>query len=136
MTALTEMDVRDVFNYAQAHLIVGVYFLVSSKVATATKYIKHVATVVESSSGAFLPPLDCASQTLAPLEPSEEVQERFAFIAHIVNCRSLLQIHVLEKKTKTVHSDVLNDLPVRIVLMTGIRYVLTPVRRLPLPKEC
>jgi hypothetical protein len=112
------MDVRDVFNYAQVHLIVGVYFLVSSEITTATKYIKHVASLVERSPGVFLPPLDSESRTSTSLDPSEEVQERFVFIAHIVNCRSLLQIHVLEKKTKTVHADVLNDLPVRTILMT------------------
>jgi hypothetical protein len=116
MTALTEMDVRDVFNYAQVHLIVGVYFLVSSEVTTATRYIKNVASLIERSPGAFLPPLDGESRFTTSLEPSEEVQERFVLIAHIVNCRSLLQIHVLEKKTKTVHADVLNDLPVRAII--------------------
>lgn len=118
MTALKEMDVRDAFNYAQVHLIVGVYFLVSSEVTTATRYIKHVASIIERNPGTFLPPLDCESRTSTPLEPSEEVQERFALVAHIVNCRSLLQIHVLEKKTKTVHADVLSDLPVRIIPTT------------------
>ena len=117
MTALDGMDVRDVFNYAQVHLVVGVYFLVSSEVTTATRYIKHAANTIERSHGPFLPTLGGESQTSAPLEPSEEVQERFALIAHIVNCRSLLQIHVLEKRTKTVHADVLSDLPVRIALM-------------------
>lgn len=139
MTALTEMDVRDVFNYAQVHLIVGVYFLVSSEITTATRYIKQVASVIERSPGAFLPNLDGESRTTTSVEPSEEVQERFALIAHIVNCRSLLQIHVLEKKIKTVHADVLNDLPVRIVLMTDLHpaslCTYPPVRRLRLHKE-
>lgn len=124
MTALTEMDVADAFNYAQVHLIVGVYFLVSSEVTTATRYIRHVASIIERGPAAFLPPVACESQTSAPSEPSEEVQERFALIAHIVNCRSLLQIHVLEKKTKTVHADVLNDLPVRIVPITDLHPAL------------
>lgn len=116
MNALAEMDVRDVFNCAQAHLIVGANFLVSSEVATATRYIKHVASIMERRPIDFLPSPNGASQTSAPLEPSEEVQERFALIAHIVNCRSLLRVHVLEKKIKTVHADVINDLPVRTVL--------------------
>jgi hypothetical protein len=48
MDALSEMDVRDVFNYAaQAHLIVGANFLVSSEVTTATRYIKYVANIIE-----------------------------------------------------------------------------------------
>jgi len=110
------MDDRDVFNCAQAHLIVGANFLVSSEVTTATRYIKYAASIIERSPGDFIPPLNSASQSSTPLEPSEEVQERFALIAHIVNCRSLLRIHVLEKKIKTVHADVMNDLPVRIVL--------------------
>lgn len=125
MTALAEMDVRDVFNYAQVHLIVGVHFLVSSEVTTATRYIKRVANMIEHSPNAFLPPPNGESQTQTPLEPSEEVQERFALIAHIVDCRSLLQIHVLEKRAKTVHADVLNDLPVRIVLTTDPHHVLS-----------
>lgn len=114
--ALSKMDDRDVFNCAQAHLIVGANFLVSSEVTTATRYIKYAASIIERSPGDFIPPLNSASQSSTPLEPSEEVQERFALIAHIVNCRSLLRIHVLEKKIKTVHADVMNDLPVRIVL--------------------
>ena len=138
MTALAEMDVRDVFNYAQVHLIIGVYFLVSSEITTATRYIKQVASLIERSPGVFLPPLDSKSGTSVSLDPSEEIQERFVFIAHIVHCRSLLQIHVLEKKTKTVHADVLNDLPVRTIIMTDSYLVSScvyPVRRLLLRKE-
>ena len=115
MNALSEMDKRDVFNYAQAHLIVGANFLVSSEANTATRYIKLVASIIERSPSDFLPPLNGASRVSTPLELSNEVQERFALIAHIVNCRALLRIHVLEKKIKTVHSDVINELPVRIV---------------------
>ncbi|KAF9649873.1 hypothetical protein BDM02DRAFT_3113128 [Thelephora ganbajun] len=111
MNALSEVDVHDVFNCAQAHLIVGVYFLVSSEVTIATRYIKHVASIIQRSPSDFFTPLSSASQGSTSLEPSEEVQERFALIAHIVNCRSLLRIHVLEKKIKTVHTDVMNDLP-------------------------
>ena len=112
--ALSDMDVRDVFNCVQAHLIVGANFLVSSETSVATKSIKYVASTIERSPRDFLPPINDASPNSTPLEPSDEVQERFALIAHIVNCRSLLRIHVLEKKTKTVHSDVITDLPVRI----------------------
>lgn len=113
MTALSEMDNQDLFNCAQTHLIVGAYFLVSSEIATATQYIKRVATIVEHNPNSFLPLLDHAPQGSDSIGPPEEVEERFAFAAHIVNCRSLLRIHVLEKKIKTVHADVLNDLPVR-----------------------
>jgi hypothetical protein len=119
MTALSEMDVCDIFYCAQIYLIVGVYFLISSEITTATRYIKHAVEIIERSPDSFLPPFDDASQTATPLGTSEEVQvqERFALVAHIVNCRSLLRIHVLEKKIKTVHADVLNDLPVRIILI-------------------
>jgi hypothetical protein len=119
MSALSEMDVCDMFYCAQIHLIVGVYFLISSEITTATRYIKHAVEIIERSPDSFLPPLDDTSQTATPLGTSEEVQvqERFALMAHIVNCRSLLRIHVLEKKIKTVHADVLNDLPVRIILI-------------------
>ena len=111
------MDVRDAFDCAQVHLTVGVYFLISSEITTATRYIKHAVGIIERSPSSFLPPPNDESQTSTPLGTSEEVQERFALIAHIVNCRSLLRIHVLEKKIKTVHADVLNDLPVRIARM-------------------
>lgn len=126
MTALSEMDARDTFNCVQVHLIVGVYFLVSSEVTTATRYIKQVASIIERSPSAFLPPLNGASGTIASMEPSDEVQERFALIAHIVNCRSLLRIHVLEKKTKTVHTDVMNELPVRIFRSTSYSTLHSP----------
>jgi hypothetical protein len=109
------MKVRNVLNYVQAHLIVGANFLVSSEVPTAVQYIRCVAIHIERNPGELLPLTNGASQTSVPLEPSEEAQERFALIAHIVNCRSLLRIHVLEKKIKTVHADVISDLPVRIV---------------------
>ena len=126
MTALSEMDARDTFNCVQVHLIVGVYFLVSSEVTTATRYIKQVASIIERSPSAFLPPLNGASGTIASMELSDEVQERFALIAHIVNCRSLLRIHVLEKKTKTVHTDVMNELPVRIFRSTSFSTLHSP----------
>jgi hypothetical protein len=134
--ALSEMDVSDVFNRAQAHLIVGANFLVSSEVAVATRYIKSVANIIEHSPGDFLPPLNDAPQPPTTMEPSEEIDERFALIAHIVNCRSLLRIHVLERRIKTVHADVLSDLPVRATLSRIlIHYVLTLPRRPPLRKE-
>jgi hypothetical protein len=117
MNALSEMDVSNVFNCTQAHLIVGANFLVSSQVTTAVRYIRYVASIIERSPGDLLPFLNGGPQTSTLLEPSEEVQERFALIAHIVNCRSLLRIHVLEKKIKTVHADIISDLPVRIVLI-------------------
>lgn len=132
VNALSEMDVSDVFNRAQAHLIVGANFLVSSEVAAAAQYIKSAANTIEHSPGDFLPPLDDAPQPSTTLEPSEEVEERFALIAHIVNCRSLLRIHVLEKKIKTVHADVLNDLPVRAVpFRIPAHRVLTPGSQAP-----
>lgn len=130
--ALSKMDDRDVFNCAQAHLIVGANFLVSSEVAAATRYIKYVANIIEGSPSEFLPPLNDTSRPSTTLEPPEEVEERFALIAHIVNCRSLLRIHVLEKKIKTVHADVVNDLPVRIVLLRiSIYHILTPGSQAP-----
>ena len=113
MNALSEMDVRSAFDYAQAHMIVGANFLVSSEVTTATRYIKHVASIIERSPDDFLPPLNDVPRSSNPLEPSEEAEERFALIAHIVNCRSLLRIHVLEKGFRTVHADVIKGLPVR-----------------------
>lgn len=135
MDALSGMDVNDVFNRTQAHLIVGTNFLLSSEVATATRYIKSVANIIEHSPGDFLPPLNDASPPSTTLEPSEEIEERFALIAHIVNCRSLLRIHVLEKRIKTVHADVLNELPVRVVLLhILINHVFTLAHRLPLRK--
>ena len=124
--ALSDMNVRDVFNCVQAHLIVGANFLVSSETNVATRSIKYVASTIERSPSDFLPPINDTSPTSTPLEPSEEVQERFALIAQIVNCRSLLRIHVLEKKTKTVHSDVITDLPVRITLIPIPLHLLTP----------
>lgn len=130
MTALSEMDLCDAFNCAQAHLIVGVYFLVSSEVTTATRCIKHAASIIERNPGAFLPPPDGASQTSAPLEISEEVQERFALAAHIVTCRALLRIHVLEKKIKTVHADVLSEVPATVA--QGVLDVLKGPRDGPL----
>ena len=127
MNALSEMKVRNVLNYVQAHLIVGANFLVSSEVPTAVQYIRCVAIHIEHNPGDLLPLTSGASQTSAPLEPSEEAQERFALIAHIVNCRSLLRIHVLEKKIKTVHADVISDLPVRIVQFhIQFHHLLTP----------
>ena len=134
--ALSEMDVRDAFNCVQAHLIVATSFLASSEAPAATRYVKYVASIIERSPGDFLPPLNDESQPSAALGPSEEVEERFALIAQIVDCRSLLRIHVLEKKIKTVHADVLNDLPVRVVLLCIlVHHILTPARRLPLRKE-
>ena len=112
MNALSEMDVRSAFDYAQAHMIVGADFLVSSEVTTATRYIKHVASIIERSPNDFLPPLNDVPRSSNPLEPSE-AEERFTLIAHIVNCRSLLRIHVLEKGFKTAHADVIKGLPVR-----------------------
>ena len=126
MNALSEMDVRSAFDYAQAHMIVGANFLVSSEVTTATRYIKHVASIIERSPDDFLPPLNDVPRSSNPLEPSKEAEERFALIAHIVNCRSLLRIHVLEKKIKTVHADVINDLPVRMVLIHIPLHLPTP----------
>ncbi|KAF9790916.1 hypothetical protein BJ322DRAFT_416774 [Thelephora terrestris] len=113
---ISEMDVCDMFYCAQIYLIVGVYFLISSEITTATRYIKHAVEIIERSPDSFLPPFDDTSQTATPLGTSEEVQvqERFALVAHIVNCRSLLRIHVLERKIKTVHADVLNDLPATV----------------------
>lgn len=111
-TALSEMDLRGVFDYAQAHLIIGLY-LVFSEVTTATKYIKHATSIIEHNPHTFLPSLDNGPPPATPLEPSEEVQQRFALIAHLVNCRSLLRIHASEKTTKAVPGDVLNNLPVR-----------------------
>lgn len=112
-TALSEMGPTDEFNWAQVHFIVGVH-LVFSQATTATRYIQLAANMIEHSPHVFLPSLVNAPQTLTPLEPSEEVQQRFALIAHIVNCRSLLRIHMLEKATKTVLTarDVLGHLPV------------------------
>jgi len=130
--ALSEMDVRDAFNYAQAHLIVGTSFLTSFEITAATRYIKCVANIVERSPGDFLPPLNDPSEPSTTLEPSEEVEERFALIAHIVTIRSLLRIHVLEKRIKTVHAEVLNDLPVRVALARiQIHHVLTPGSQAP-----
>lgn len=129
---LSEMDAHDTFNYAQAHLIVGASFLTSFEVTAATRYIKDVANIVERSPGDFLPPLNDPSQPSTTLEPSGEVEERFALIAHIVNTRSVLRIHVLEKRIKTVHAEVLNDLPVRVVLACiQIHHVLTPGSQAP-----
>lgn len=130
------MDVSDVFNRAQAHLIVGANFLTSSEVAPATRYIKSAADIIERSPGNFLPSLNDAPQPPATLEPPEETEERFALIAHIVNCRSLLRIHVLERRIKTVHADVLNDLPVCATLLRIlVHHALTLACRVPLRKE-
>lgn len=134
MNALSEMDARNAFDYAQAHLIVGVNFLVSSDVTTATRYIKYAANLIEGSPSNFLPPPNGTPRTPNPLEPScsEEVQERFALIAHIVNCRCLLRIHALEKKIKTVLADVIQDLPVRIVqTYTPLHRLFTPGSQAP-----
>ena len=117
MDAMAGMDIHDAFNYAQAHLIVGVDLLISSEVTTATRYIKSAANIIERTPGDFLRHLNDESQPSTTLGPSVEVEERFALIAHIVDFRSLLRIHVLEKKIKTVHADVLNDLPVRAILL-------------------
>ena len=126
MDAMAGMDINDAFNYAQAHLIVGVDLLMSSEVTTATRYIKSAANIIERSPGDFLQHLNDESQPSTTLVPSVEVEERFALIAHIVDFRSLLRIHVLEKKIKTVHADVLNDLPVcGIPMFALIRYILT-----------
>ena len=126
MSALSEMDVSNVFDCARAHLIVGANFLVSSEINIATRYIRYVANLIERSPSDFLPPPNGASRTSSPLELSEEVQERFALIAHIVNCRSLVRIHVLEKRIKTVLADVIGDLPVRIVLTrTPLHHLFT-----------
>ena len=129
--ALSDMDIRDVFKCVQAHLIVGANFLVSSETSVATRSIKYVASTIERSPGDFLPPINDGSPTSTPLELSEEVQERFALIAQIVNCRSLLRIHVLEKKTKTVHSDVITDLPVRPARIHISSFYLLPGSQAP-----
>jgi hypothetical protein len=112
--ALSELDPCDVFNCAQVYLILGAFF-VYSKVTTAIQHIERATNIIEHSPYAFLPSLDSAPQFLSPLDPPEEVQQRFALISQVVYNRSLLRIHELEKKTKTVPADVLSNFPVRII---------------------
>lgn len=112
--ALSGLDPSDAFNYAQAHLIVGVYLVLTTKVAAATQYIGQATSMIERTPHVFLPSLDRVSPTPTTLGPSEDVQQRFSLIASVVNYRSLFRIHLLEKENKAKPTDVLNGISVCI----------------------
>ena len=98
-----------------------------SRVTPAIHYIERATSIIEHCPHAFIPSLDNALPPWTPLEPSQELQQRFALISHVVSSRSLLRIHVLEKKTKTVPTDVLKGLQVCIALIYILPlYVLIP----------
>ena len=115
---------RDVFNYANIHLIVGTYFFMTSEVKIATIYIEKAVETIETHPQHFLWPTKSEPWVPGYLESSVDVQEHLFLMANIVIFQSLLQIHLLEKKSSTIENDVLKNISVRVLLVADLHLIL------------
>ena len=107
------------FNYANIHLIVGMYFFMTSEMVRAMDSIKKAAIAIGHYNPSPTGPVPRGSLASGYLEFQADVQEPFTPMAHIVIFRSLLQIHLLEKKNRQIKVSVLGKISVCILPIAG-----------------